>query len=173
MWFFSNYFYNSGLANTSVTSSTVLCNTSSIFVYLISLALLETVKFDKLKGLFVLISFSGIVTITLSDEKDDSGNESLKGNVLSLLGAMFYGLYAVILKKKVPDAHSGKFKVSHFLGLVGLINSVLLLPLFFVLNSTGIEPFTWPNRDALYALTLRAYSPAGATPVVAINSDEV
>lgn len=46
--------------------------------------------------------------------------------------------------------------MSHFLGLVGLINSVLLLPLFFILNSTGVEPFEWPNRDALYALTLNA-----------------
>ena len=105
MWFCSNYFYNSGLANTSVTSSTVLCNTSSIFVYLISLALLENVKLDKLKGFLVLISFSGIVTVTLSDEKDDSGTNSMKGNLLSLLSAMFYGLYAVVLKKRIPDAH--------------------------------------------------------------------
>ena len=33
---------------------------------------------------------------------------------------------------------------------------MLLLPLFFILNSTGVEPFEWPNRDALYALTLNA-----------------
>ena len=46
LWFFSNYFYNSGLASTSVSSSTVLCNTSSIFVYLVGLCLLDGVKFN-------------------------------------------------------------------------------------------------------------------------------
>lgn len=69
---------------------------------------------------------------------------------------MFYGLYATILKKRVPEEEEDTFKFSHFLGLVGLFNSVLLIPLFFILNWTGIEPFEWPNRDALLELTLNA-----------------
>jgi solute carrier family 35, member F5 len=67
LWFFSNYFYNSGLSSTSVTSSTVLCNTSSIFVYLIGLVLLKDVKFEYFKALFVILSFTGIVIVTLTD----------------------------------------------------------------------------------------------------------
>lgn len=67
LWFFSNYFYNSGLASTSVSSSTVISNTSSIFVYLVGLALLDGVKFNPAKAAMVLTSFAGIWIVTFSD----------------------------------------------------------------------------------------------------------
>ena len=89
-----------------MSSSAVLCNTSSIFVYLISLCLLKDTKADALKALSVVASFSGIVIVTISDSKsnsDDSNKSKFLGNALSLLSAVFYGLYAVILKKRIPD----------------------------------------------------------------------
>lgn len=67
LWFFSNYFYNAGLASTSVSSSTVISNTSSIFVYLVGLALLDGVKFNPAKAAMVLTSFAGIWIVTFSD----------------------------------------------------------------------------------------------------------
>ena len=67
LWVLSNVFYNSGLASTAVSSSTVLCNTSSIFVYAIGLCLLPGVKFEVIKVVTVLLSFGGIVMITLAD----------------------------------------------------------------------------------------------------------
>ena len=75
MWVLSNVFYNAGLASTAVSSSTVLCNTSSIFVYIIGLCLLPGVKFDARRALTVLLSFSGIVLITLSDSEESQGSE--------------------------------------------------------------------------------------------------
>lgn len=71
MWFSANYFYNAGLASTSVSSSTVLCNTSSIFVYIAGLYLLDGVRFDLIKALMVLISFTGIVVVTLADNQGE------------------------------------------------------------------------------------------------------
>ena len=106
LWFCSNYFYNNGLSKTSVASSAVLCNTSAIFVYLISLCLLKNTKFDILKGFSVICSFTGIVIVTFSDtsDSDDKKNKNeFLGNMLSLLSALFYGLYAVILKRRIPD----------------------------------------------------------------------
>ena len=38
--FCSNYFYNIGLGSSSVSSSTVLCNTSSIWIYVMELMVL-------------------------------------------------------------------------------------------------------------------------------------
>ena len=147
MWFSANYFYNAGLASTSVSSSTVLCNTSSIFVYIAGLCLLDGVNFDCVKALMVIFSFTGIVIVTLADNDGDeeSRNDSLKGDVLSLLSAMFYGAYAVTLKKRIPPEKEENFKFSYFLGFVGLFNVVFLMPLFPILNYTGIEPFEWPN----------------------------
>jgi solute carrier family 35 protein F5 len=66
---------------------------------------------------------------------------------------MFYGVYATILKKRVPN---DDFKFSYFLGFVGLFNTVLLLPFFPILNYTGIETFEWPNKEALLGLTINA-----------------
>jgi solute carrier family 35 protein F5 len=40
--------------------------------------------------------------------------------------------------------------------MVGLFNAVFLLPLFPILNYTGVEIFEWPNLPALGAMTLNA-----------------
>mmetsp|Transcript_24698 Transcript_24698/g.38436 ORF Transcript_24698/g.38436 Transcript_24698/m.38436 type:complete len:124 (+) Transcript_24698:391-762(+) len=73
LWFCANYFYNLGLANTTVSSSSVLCNTSSIFVYIIGLCLLPGIKFSAAKAFMVLFSFCGIVLVALSDQSGDEG----------------------------------------------------------------------------------------------------
>jgi len=158
LWFCSNYFYNLGLASTSVSSSTVLCDTSGIFVYLIGLCLLKGVRFHPIKALMVLSSFAGIVVVTLADrDGQHSGQQdTLKGNLFSLLSATFYGLYAVVLKKRVPSDQEADFKFSYFLGFVGLFNAICLLPLFPLLDLTGVEPFEWPNRSAVAELALNA-----------------
>lgn len=160
LWVLSNYFYNSGLASTTVSSSTVLCNTSSIFVYVFGLCALPGVRFGFLKAGMVLLSFSGIVLITISDSSGSSSTDaqasSLKGNLLSLLSAVCYGLYAVVLKRRIPPEEEETFQFSYFLGFVGLFNVVLILPMFPLLHVTGVEVFQWPNRDALWELTLNA-----------------
>ena len=48
------------------------------------------------------------------------------------------------------------FKFSYFLGFVGLFNVMFLLPLFPILNWTGIEKFEWPNQSALVDLIINA-----------------
>ena len=104
LWFGSNFFYNMGLANTSVTSSSILCNTSSVFVYILSLVLLKGTRFDFVKALSVVVTIAGIVTVNLGSRTADSQEgESVKGNVYSLLSAVVYGLYAVILKLRIPN----------------------------------------------------------------------
>ena len=80
----------------------------------------------------------------------------MKGNVLSLLSACFYGLYAVILKRRIPEEKEASFKFSYFLGFVGLFNAICLLPLFPILNSLGWEKFEWPNSSAVQDLAINA-----------------
>ena len=70
LWFASNYLYNSGLASTSVSSSTVLSNTSSIWVYIVSLMLLKGTKFDFVRAAMILFSFAGVIVITMADNQD-------------------------------------------------------------------------------------------------------
>lgn len=70
---------------------------------------------------------------------------------------MFYGVYATYLKVKVPPEKESSFKFSYFLGFVGLLNNILLLPLFFIFNATGFETFEWPNRQTFLLLSLNAF----------------
>ena len=65
-------------------------------------------------------------------------------------------MYATILKKRIPEEESEDFKFSYFLGLVGLFNTVLLIPLFVVFDVTGYEVFEWPNKQAILSMTLNA-----------------
>jgi len=93
-----------GLANTSVTSSSILCNTSSVFVYILSLLILKGTKFDLIKALSVAFTIAGVVTVSLGSQTADfQEGESSIGNVCCLLSAVVYGMYAVILKKSIPN----------------------------------------------------------------------
>lgn len=157
LWFGSNYCYNFGLSRTSLTSSTVLSNTSSIFVYILSLIILPGTKFNLFKAAMVLLSFAGVVVITYTDKNNsDSSKNSFEGNLITLLSATFYGLYATILKRKVPPEVEDHFSFSLFLALVGMFNFVLLIPLFFILHYTGVEPFQWPSRSTWGIMTANA-----------------
>lgn len=155
-WFSSNYFYNLGLVSTSVSSSSILSNTSAIFVFLIEVAFLwDPLNFSWLKPFFVFICFSGITMITIVDTygPDGSKNHSFVGDMFSLLGAASYALYAIFLRIKVPKEKEETFKFSHFLGFVGLFNLVFLLPLFPIFDWLNIEKFEWPNSRAFLLLT--------------------
>ena len=112
LWVFSNLFYNWGLVSTSVSSSAVLCNTSSIFVYIFSIFFIQDVKFDSIRALMVIASILGIVVITINDmasKTPDGRNDTFIGNLLSLLSAVFYGAYAVIFKRRVPETEEAEF----------------------------------------------------------------
>ena len=72
-----------------------------------SLCLLPNSKFDFIKAGTVLCSFLGIVIVTYSD-RDENGQSWSKGSTfygdaLSLLSAVFYGLYSVSLTRRVPE----------------------------------------------------------------------
>lgn len=56
----------------------------------------------------------------------------------------------------MPREEEAQFKFSWFLGFVGLINDIAILPLFFIFNWTGIEPFEWPNQETFLLLTINA-----------------
>lgn len=165
LWFLANYFYNYGLLYASITSSVVLSNTSPAWVYLLSISCLVPAavreKFDWVCALMILVSLSGFVLIALEDKKDasssDSSSKPVLGDLLSLLSAMSYAVYATYLKIKVPEEKEATFKFSYFLGFVGICNDVLLLVLFFIFNATGFETFEWPDNETLMLLSLNAF----------------
>lgn len=159
LWFAANYFYNYGLLYATITSSVVLSNTSPIWVYVLSLmcCLPRSVRedFSWIKFVMILVSLAGFGLIAQQDEETSQSEKPVIGDILSIVSAICYAFYAVYLKVKVPD--ESNFKFTYFLGFVGLINDVLLLPLFLLFNWTGFEVFEWPNSKTLLILTINAF----------------
>jgi drug/metabolite transporter (DMT)-like permease len=67
-WFGSQYFYSLGLVTTSVSSSTIISNTSMVFVLF-----LETVVFNDNRmthNICVAVCLVGIIIVVLTDSEN-------------------------------------------------------------------------------------------------------
>ena len=157
-WFVSNYAYNASLEHTSITSSTVLVNTGSLFTFVIAL-LMRDERFSCWKLLGVLFGMTGCIltarhdareggggtrmrflfggTIDNNDDNnnngtgdvdDDSNNLHFLGDMLSVISAAFYGIYAVMIRVLCPRDES-LMSMQLFLGYVGFWNMLLLSPI--------------------------------------------
>ncbi|OXB67723.1 hypothetical protein ASZ78_002805 [Callipepla squamata] len=69
---------------------------------------------------------------------------STSGSLWSLVGAMLYAVYIVMIKRKVD--REDKLDIPMFFGFVGLFNLLLLWPGFFLLHYTGFEAFEFPSK---------------------------
>lgn len=152
LWFAANYFAASCLEYTTVASATILTSTSSVWTLLVGTwAGVEKFTFRKLGG--VVCSLAGIVLISTVDVSGQTNKnrgsfpsktagEIAVGDTLAFVSAVAYGFYAVVLKKKVGD--ESRVNMPIFFGLVGLLNVLLLWPVFLILHWTGIERFELP-----------------------------
>ena len=151
IWFISNYAYNASLQYTSITSSTVLANTGSLFSFLFAL-LMKDEKFSYWKLFGVFFGITGCIITGLHDaggsnnEDDNGGNNPndnddhlLWGDILSFISAAFYGCYAVMVRVLCPRDES-LMSMQLFLGYVGLWNMIALSP--FVIWQVGITHST-------------------------------
>ncbi|PSK39928.1 hypothetical protein C7M61_001739 [Candidozyma pseudohaemuli] len=173
LWFLANLVTNSSLSYTSVASQTILSSTSSFFTLIVGhFYLVETINRNKIIG--ILLSFAGVLIVTKIDASDSNQTPTasspmliLWGNFLALAGALIYGVYTILLKKKitVPDKRKERILNTHlFFGFVGLYCLVFLWPLIIILHFTGLEEFEVPK--GLYVLAL-----LGANAFITFISD--
>ncbi|QLQ78318.1 hypothetical protein HG537_0A05650 [Torulaspora globosa] len=160
LWFLANFVTNASLAYTSVASQTILSSTSSFFTLFVG-ALCHVERVSKVKVAGSLVSFVGILLVTRSDStqsragvkplpgarvEQDVSSEPLMilvGNVLALSGALLYGVYSTLLKRRVKDESRVNMKI--FFGCVGLFTLLFLWPSMIVLDYLGWETFEWPG----------------------------
>ena len=137
IWFVSNYAYNASLKYTSITSSTVLASTGSLFTFLFAV-LLKDERFSMWKLVGVGLGMAGSILTGLHDVEDDNKEENdgrLWGDALGLLSAVGYGAYAVMIRVLLPHDES-LVNMQLFFGFVGLWNCILLAPVaIFQLSS--------------------------------------
>ncbi len=152
LWFPANYFAAACLEYTTVASSTILAATSSIWTLLIG-TLFAVERFTVRKLVGVLASLAGVALISsidMSGETDKNRGtfphktpgEIAVGDILAFVSAVVYGIYAVMIKKRIGDER--RVNLPLFFGLVGLMIVLLLWPVFIILHLTGIETFELP-----------------------------
>ncbi|CAK4034065.1 related to integral membrane [Lecanosticta acicola] len=164
LWFCANYFVAACLQYTTVASSTILTSTSSVFTLLFG-SIFKVERFTLRKLIGVLASLAGIILISSIDLSGRSNDEEHRGDFpekspkeiaigdfMAFLSAVFYGLYAVFMKKRIPDETRVDMPV--FFGLVGVINVLILWPGFILLHVTGIETLELPPSGRVLAVIL-------------------
>ena len=126
-------------------------------------ALISVENFTVKKLAGVLASLAGIVlisTVDLSADNDrnrgsfphKSHAQIAVGDILALASAIFYGLYTVLMKKRIGD--ETRVNMPLFFGFVGLLNLLLLWPGFFILHYSGVEEFEVPPTRRIWAIIL-------------------
>ncbi|KAK3066319.1 hypothetical protein LTS18_001820 [Coniosporium uncinatum] len=162
IWFWANYFTATCLSYTTVASGTILTSTSSIWTLIFgSLAHVERFTMRKLLG--VVASLAGIVVISSVDVSGDNdrnrgtfphkeGWEIAVGDGLAFASAVLYGVYAVLMKKRIGD--EGRINMPLLFGLVGLFNTLLLWPGFFLFQWVGLETFALPPTRRVWTIIL-------------------
>jgi len=180
-WFISNYAYNASLLHTSITSSTVLANTGSLFTFLIAL-LMKDEHFSFWKLLGVLSGMTGCILTARHDVTeggngggrllrdlfaemiddntnntntgDDADDLHVWGDILAVIAAAFYGIYTVTIRVLCPRDEN-LMSMQLFLGYVGLWNMVLLSP--FVIYQLGIAKSVTLSLWVLFCLVVNGF----------------
>lgn len=162
LWFAANYSIAACLEYTTVASSTILMSTSSIWTLLFG-ALINVEKFTFTKAAGVFASLAGIILISSQDfsgETDKhrgtfphkSTSQMATGNALALGSAMLYGVYSILMKKRIGD--ESRVNMLLFFGLVGVFNILLSWPAFVILHFTGVEVFELPPTSRVWNIVL-------------------
>jgi solute carrier family 35, member F5 len=152
LFFLSNYTFNLGLMGTSVASSSTISTLSALFGLALGAAM-GVERFSLVKLASACMTVLGVAVISMHD-KSTGGRDSVLGDVLSVVAAFLYGLYAIQLKKQVPDEESAS--VAMMFGYLGGIVAVSAWPVFFVLHWTGVELFELPDKRVIGLLLLNA-----------------
>jgi len=145
IWFAMNWTFNQSLSITSVTSSTVIASTSSVFTMLLSWVFLKQPwSWINLFAVAVTILGSALVAIPDAGHSEDGQESSVWGDLLSLVSAALYGLFSVALKKRVSG--SDQVLLSMLYGLIGGLSLVVFLPIFAIYLAVKFNEFQFSGK---------------------------
>ncbi|XP_056392272.1 solute carrier family 35 member F5 [Hyla sarda] len=145
VWFLANYSYQEALSDTQVAIVNIISSTSGLFTLILASIFPSNSgdRFTLSKLLAVVLSIGGVALVSLSGSENSRVKDTI-GTLWSLLGAMLYAVYIVMIKRKVDREE--KLDIPMFFGFVGLFNLLLLWPGFFLLHYTQFEAFEFPNK---------------------------
>ncbi|OWY95509.1 Drug/Metabolite Transporter, partial [Phytophthora megakarya] len=152
LWFIANFTYNESLNLTSVSSSTIVSSTSTVFTFLLSVvALKEPFVWMKLAG--VVLCMAGNISTIFNDEDADGGTDHVFGDLVALFAAFMYGVYTTAIRQLIPNEES--VSISLFFGFIGIINMVCLLPIVLAFHYSSIESLSGLSLEILVLIGIK------------------
>lgn len=179
-WFIANWAVNASLDYTSVASSTILASMSGFFTLAIG-RIFQVEAFSLAKLGAVVLSFLGVLLVTLADTEETRPNTPTPANFTLLNRAFtltFSGgpesathpsttnpplgdalallsalFYALyVTLLKVRIKDESRIDMQLFFGFVGVFNVLGLWPIGVILHLTGIEPFELPKTSEVWTV---------------------
>ena len=102
------------------------------------------------------MDFSGNTDKNRGSFPHKSPTQIAVGNALALASAILYGIYTILMKKRIGD--ESRIDMLLFFGFVGLFNMIFLWPGFIILHFTGVEPFEIPPTDRIWGIIIVSLS---------------
>jgi len=127
------------LTYTTATNSSILINTSVIFIALMSLFLGE--EFTKLKAFGVCLSFIGVIFVVSKGKLEFFGSKTFVGDVLMIFDGFLWAVYTVLGKGMLE-----KYNPESLTAYAFAIGSMLLFPLAIyegLANPLYLSTTTW------------------------------
>ncbi|KAE9125497.1 hypothetical protein PF010_g5607 [Phytophthora fragariae] len=152
LWFVANFTYNMSLNLTSVSSSTIVSSTSTVFTFLLSVVLLKE-PFVWLKLAGVILCMAGNISTIFNDEGADDRADHVVGDLVALFAAFMYGVYTTAIRRLIPDDES--VSISLFFGFIGVINMVCLLPFVLTFHYTAVESLSGLTLEILLLIGVK------------------
>lgn len=70
---------------------------------------------------------------------------------------MFYAIYSLFMKIKIPKEREKTFNFTYLLGFMGVFNLLVIFPVLVGLDVSGWERFNWPDNYTWGLLLLNAF----------------
>ncbi|KAN0016021.1 hypothetical protein ACTFIU_005971 [Dictyostelium citrinum] len=152
-----NWLWVLSLSMTETSIATALFQSASVFCFFLSIIILKE-KIRILKSLSILIFIGGLVGIavatTSNKDSTDSFPNSTLGDILMVVSAALWGLYEVLTSKFIGDAN--RTIVNTFMGLIGLNNLIMGIPIIAILNFIQFELFIIPDSKTFIMILVNA-----------------
>ncbi|KAM9968771.1 hypothetical protein ACTFIW_000648 [Dictyostelium discoideum] len=153
-----NWLWVLSLSMTETSIATALYQSATVFCFFLSIIILKE-KIKILKSLSILIFMGGLVgiavaTTTTTTDGDDKFPNAILGDILMIVSAFLWGLYEVLTSKFIGDAN--RTIVNTYMGLIGLFNLIIGIPIIIILNFIKFELFKIPDSYTFIMIFVNA-----------------
>ncbi|KAN0016003.1 hypothetical protein ACTFIU_005953 [Dictyostelium citrinum] len=157
----NNWLYALSLLYVDPSILTALFQSASVFCYFLSIIILKE-RIRILKTLSVVIFMGGVACIAIvsalspvSSFSSLGDNDKIKGYSFIIVSAIIWALYEVGTSKYI-GGDNNRTVINTFIGLVGIINLILGIPVIAILNATKFEVFQIPSASLFGLLFVNA-----------------